>query len=85
MFRLIPILFIVLTVIYICLSLYSRAKAKDRLEEEWASELRVGDRDAFIREGLDAYQSSLRRKLIWGVYVVPILAVMGLIYVQNFM
>ncbi|MEM8980114.1 MAG: hypothetical protein AAGD04_11565 [Pseudomonadota bacterium] len=85
MFRLIPIFLIVLTVIYVCLSLYSRAKARDRLEAQWAEDLRVGDREAFVREGMDSYQNSLRRKLIWGVYVVPILAVVGLIYVQNFM
>lgn len=33
--RLFLIAFVVLTVIYVCLSLYSRARARDRLEAEW--------------------------------------------------
>jgi hypothetical protein len=42
------------------------------------------DRDTFVQEGLTRYDSSLRRKLILGVYVVPTLLVMLLIYLTNF-
>ena len=85
MWRLILILFVVLTVIYVCLLFYARARARERLIAQWAADMRVGDREAFIQEGLDAYQSSLRRKLLLGVYVVPIFGIVVMIYVQNFM
>ncbi|RYH09106.1 hypothetical protein [Tropicimonas sp. IMCC6043] len=82
--RLLLILFVVLSVIYVSLSLYSRAERRDKLEREWDEEIGEGDRDAFIREGLEEYDHSLRRKLILGVYVVPILLIGTIIYLTNF-
>lgn len=82
--RLLLILFVVLTVIYVSLSLYSRSERRDKLEREWDEEIGEGDREAFIREGLQEYDRSLRRKLILGVYVVPILLIGTIIYLTNF-
>ncbi|MBS9715662.1 hypothetical protein ACFFUT_03135 [Pseudohalocynthiibacter aestuariivivens] len=77
--------FIVLTVLYVILSWYSRSIRRGKLETEFDEEVKTGDRDAFIKEGLARYDSSLRRKLILGVYVVPVIVVAALIYVTNFM
>ena len=77
--RLVVIGFIVLTVIYLSLSLYSRAVRKSKLKAQWNVEGRTGDRDAFIREGMKEYEGSLRRKLIWGVYVIPALAITAVV------
>lgn len=82
--RLMIIGFIVLTVIYVSLSLYSRSVRRGKLEQWWEEEGRPGDRDAYIEAGMKQYDSSLRRKLILGVYVVPITLVAILIYVTNF-
>ncbi len=76
--------FVVLTIVYVCLSLYSRSKRRDKLEAEWDSEGMSGDRDAFIEQGLQDYDGSLRRKLIWGVYIIPVTIVIALIYFMNF-
>ena len=75
----------VLTAIYVILSIWSRSVRREKLEEEWDGEIRTGDRDAFIEEGLRAYDRSLRRKLILGVYVIPVLFVIGMIYLMNYM
>jgi hypothetical protein len=83
--RLAIIGFVVLTIVYFCLSFYSRAVRRGKLEAEWEEEGMTGDRDAFIDQGLEEYDGSLRRKLIWGVYIVPVAFVMILIYVINFM
>ena len=83
--RILFLAFLVLSVIYVSLSWYSRARRRDKLEHQWRADLRVGDRDAWVREGLQAYDRSLRRKLILGVYIVPMICVITLIYVQNFM
>lgn len=77
--------FVLLTAIYLILSVWSRSVRRERLEEEWDSEIRAGDRDAFIEEGLRDYDRSLRRKLILGVYVIPVLFVLGMIYVMNYL
>ncbi len=83
--RLFGMLFLFLTVVYICLSLYSRAVRKDKLEEEWFQEGQPGEKDAFIKEGLTEYNNSLRKKLLLGVYVIPFSLIAIIIYVQNWM
>lgn len=82
--RLLVFGFLVLSVIYVCLSLYSRSVRRGKLEAEWDEEIKEGDRDAFVREGLEDYDGSLRRKLILGVYVIPICLISFIIYATNF-
>ena len=83
--RLFVVAFVVLTIVYICVSLYSRSVRRGKLEAEWDEEGMTGDRDAFIRQGLKEYDNSLRRKLILGVYIVPLSIIAILVYVTNFM
>ena len=82
--RLLVVGFLVLSVVYICLSLYSRAVRRDKLEREWDEEIREGDRESFVKAGLRAYDGSLRRKLILGVYIVPMTVISAIIYFTNF-
>ncbi len=82
--RLSVIGFVVLTVIYFCLSLYSRSVRRGKLETEWEQSGLEGDREAWIDQGLRDYDGSLRRKLIWGVYIIPVTVVICMIYFMNF-
>ena len=82
--RLLIIGFLVLSVVYICLSLYSRAVRREKLEKEWDEEIQQGDRDTFVQAGLRDYDGSLRRKLILGVYIVPLTVISVIIYFTNF-
>ena len=82
--RLLIILFVALTIVYVSLSLYSRSVRRAKLEAEWEEEAMQGDRDAFIKQGLAEYDGSLRRKLILGVYVVPLALIALIIYLVNF-
>lgn len=82
--RLLVVGFLVLSVVYICLSLYSRAVRRDKLEREWDEEVQTGDREAFVKAGLRDYDGSLRRKLILGVYIVPLTVISVIIYLTNF-
>ncbi|ARE41861.1 Cation/multidrug efflux pump [Rhodovulum sp. P5] len=77
--------FVILSVIYVALSLYSRAVRRAKLKREWEDEIGYGDRDVYVREGLEDYDSSLRRKLILGVYVVPVAVIGTIIYITNYM
>ena len=70
--RLVVIGFVVLTVIYVCLSFYSRAVRRSKLREKWDAGKQLVDRDTFVQRGLERYDGSIRRKLILGVYVVPV-------------
>lgn len=82
--RLLVIGFLVLSVVYICLSLYSRSVWRDKLEREWDEEIQQGDRETFVEAGLREYDGSLRRKLILGVYIVPLTVISVIIYLTNF-
>ena len=83
--RVFAIAFVVLTVIYVCLSFYSRAVRREKLEAQWDDESREGDKRAFVRAGLKEYDGSLRRRLILGVYVIPVVIVSTIVYVVNYM
>lgn len=86
--RLVIVGFVVLSVIYVCLSLYSRLMRRRKLKAEWNAESLAGnepgDYDAFMEQGMEDYDQSLRKKLILGVYVVPTLVIAVIIYLTNF-
>lgn len=82
--RLLVIGFVVLTVIYISLSLYSRAARREKLEERWHEDGIGGDKEAWVKAGLEEYDGSIRRKLILGVYIVPLTLMVVIIYLTNF-
>lgn len=74
-----------LGVIFFLVSIYSRSIQREKLEDEWDKEVKTGDRDAYIDEGMADYEGGLRKQLVWLVFVVPIFVVTGLVYVINFM
>lgn len=78
-------LMVVLTILYVAISIYSRRVRRGKLEAHWDERGMTGDREDYIEQGLKDYDSSLRRKLILGVYVVPLTVIALLIYVSNFM
>ncbi|WP_391481165.1 hypothetical protein [Nereida sp. NH-UV-3] len=85
MWRILVLFLLVLSALYVCLLMYFRTAHRERLIARWASELRVGDRDAFINEEMTGYMKSLKLWLAVVIYIVPIGVGATLIYVQNFM
>ena len=83
--RLIIMLLIVQTVIYIVLSLWSRSTRRRKLNDYWDRKGLTGDREAFVKRGLKQYDNSIRRKLLLGVYIVPLVVIATLVFVMNFM
>lgn len=79
--------FIGLSVIYFSVSLFSKSVRKERLEKEFDAAHpdggASGERDAFIAEGMLAYDNSIRPKLIGLVYVVPTVVIGAIIYTVN--
>ncbi|MEO0389561.1 MAG: hypothetical protein AAF218_01335 [Pseudomonadota bacterium] len=82
--RLVIMLFVVLSIVYICVSLYSRAVRRGKLTREWEDDQPPMTREAYLRKGMAEYDASLRPKLILGVYVVPTLVIGLIIYLTNF-
>ncbi len=85
--RLVVIGFVVLTIIYGMVWLYSRSVRREKLEKEWDAENPGGDpaaRADYVEKGMADYHSSIRPKLILLVYVVPAIAAAVLMYLINF-
>lgn len=82
--RLIVFGFLFLCIAYLVVSWYSRSTRREKLEKKWDAEVQEGDRDAYIAEGMLDYERSFRKRLIVLVIVVPVLAVLGIIYAVNY-
>jgi hypothetical protein len=81
--------FVILTVVYIAVSIYSRSVRREKLEKAWDTDpAREGaatdERDAYIEAGMEAYRHGLRRKLIWLVYIIPMAVVLATVYYVNY-
>jgi len=77
--------FVVLTVFYALLRVYSRSLRKEKLEKHWDREQPEGtDRETYVQDGLKAYDKSIRPKLLALVYVVPFIVIGVTIYMVNF-
>jgi len=82
--RLAVVGFVLMTVFYFLIGVYSRSLRREKLEKRWAAEGAKGDRDAYVEAGLRDYDASIRPKLIVLVYIVPTLVVAVVFYLVNF-
>ena len=87
-FRLILFLLIAETVFYLLLRVYLRSLRTERLEETWDERhpAMAGNspaRRAFVRRAMTGFDRTLRSRLLLLVFVLPNLAVMGIIYWVN--
>lgn len=83
--RFLVVMLIAQTIVYLCILAFARAQRRARLAEEWAAQDVDRDEAAFVARGMEAYEASLRRRMLYGIYVVPLALVMVLVYVTNFM
>ncbi|SLN36143.1 hypothetical protein [Roseisalinus antarcticus] len=83
--RLVGFGFVIMTVVYLCVSLYSRSVRREKLEDRWDADPQgdAGARRQFIENGMAEYESSLRKRLILLVYVVPAAVISTIIYIIN--
>lgn len=85
--RLVLFGFIGLSIVYLCISVYSRSVRREKLEKAWAEEnagnTDMAARDSYVEKGIAAYNNSFRPKLIGLVYVIPTVIVMAIVYTTN--
>lgn len=76
--------FVAMSIVYVCLWFYSQSVRREKLEKQWDAEQPDGQsREAFVSEGMKAYHSSLRPKLLLLVYVIPTVVVGTIVYFIN--
>ena len=86
--RLFVLVMAISVVLYFSISMYARGLTRASLIRQWAADLRVGDRDAWLKEELAVYDRSLKRRLIYFVFVLPLVFlgfIAMMLYVQNYM
>jgi len=66
------VLFVILTIVYVILTLTNRLKEKDRLRAAYASAETALSEKEYVTMGMGKYNRSLRAKLVLGVYLVPL-------------
>ncbi|MEO8530045.1 MAG: hypothetical protein ABI459_02380 [Deltaproteobacteria bacterium] len=83
--RIYLVAFVVLTIFYGLLRVYSRSLRREKLEKHWDREKPDGtDRETYVQEGLKAYDRSIRPKLFALIYVVPFIVIGVTIYMVNY-
>tara|TARA_R110002051_G_scaffold183061_1_gene252669 strand:- start:10054 stop:10329 length:276 start_codon:yes stop_codon:yes gene_type:complete len=79
--------FLALSVVYLSISVYSRSVRREKLEDAWAEDnpasTDMAARDTYVAEGIKAYNTSFRPKLIGLVYIVPTVVVIAIVYYTN--
>lgn len=82
--RLVVFGFVILTVLYVCITYYSRSVRREKLENRWEDSPVEGmTRDDYIAKGMAKYESGLRKKLIVLVYIIPPIIIVTIIYFIN--
>ena len=82
--RLIVFAFVVLSIVYVSVTLWSRAVHRDRLRKQWVEEGSVGDVDRYVETGMAEYRQSFRRHLFLAIYIVPAAVLALIIYLVNY-
>ena len=75
---------VALTVIYFLVSIYTRSVRRETLEKRFDAGGIEGNRNDYIEDGMRKYEKGLRKRLLWLIYILPILAFLATIYILNF-
>ncbi len=85
--KLVVIGFVALTIVYWSVSIYSRSVRREKLEKSWSADhpqsTDKAARDDYIAKGMADYDSGFRKKLIFLVYVVPVVTVSAILILTN--
>lgn len=81
--RLVILLLVGLTIVYVSLFFYWRAGIRMRLEEDWVMEGRPGSREDWVDERIGPEARRIRRWLVMLVYVMPLCGLSLYVYLTN--
>lgn len=82
--RLFALLFVVLTLIYLVLSFLLRQTAQREARETWeVLDTRI-DWETYLERQMKSYHRAMRRRLIFGVYILPTAFLAAIVYFVNF-
>jgi hypothetical protein len=88
LFRLIVLVLLLEAMFYLLLRIYIRSLRREKLEEIWDTRHPgfAGDnpsRDEFVRKAMVGFDKTLKSRLLWLVFIIPTLAIIGIVYWVN--
>lgn len=86
--RLAFFMYLGLTVAYFLTAIYSRSVRREKLEKAWDTDPAREDapkseREAYIAAGMAHYETGLKKRLLWLIYILPTVAFVTTIYYVN--
>ena len=86
--RLAFFLYVGLTIAYFLTAIYSRSVRREKLEKEWDGDparegLPQDERAEFIEAGMVEYETGLKKRLLWLIYIIPTIGFAATIYFVN--
>jgi len=78
------IIFLLLTLAYAVLSATSNFRQRQKLKSEYHGEAEIESKDDFVERGLRDYNRSVRPKMLLGVYIIPFIILVTLIWLAQY-
>ncbi len=69
--------------VHLMLRLWLRSRQRARLERRWIAEDLLGDREGWIAQEMRAHDRGLKWRLLWLIYLLPVLVVVAIIHFVN--
>ncbi|RWR50896.1 hypothetical protein EOW65_04880 [Sinirhodobacter ferrireducens] len=77
-----------LAVLFWLVRIYARSLRREALEKHWAREsaagVDLGPCDAYVEAGMQDYEHGLMRRLVWLVFILPIVIFAVVVFVMNY-
>lgn len=74
---------VVIVVFHFLVAVYLRSLRREALEKEFDEGGQNGTRDEFVAEGMRAYARSLVPRLLFAIYILPVVAAAVIVYLVN--
>lgn len=88
LFRLVILVFLLEAMFYLLLRIYIRSLRREKLEDAWDArhpEMAGNNpmRAEFVRKSMVGFDRTLKSRLLWLVFIIPTLAIMGIVWWVN--
>lgn len=81
--RVVLIFFALVVALHLVLRLWLRLRERRRLGQEWEAGDQLVSREIFVQTGMDDYDHSLRKRLLWLTVVLPMAGLILVLYLVN--
>ena len=81
--RFLIVLLILQTIVYVVVTIHLRRRHRERLSMKWEEDNMSGDHEAFLDQGVEDHMGQLRNWLLLLIYVLPVIGVGLVIYLNN--